>query len=99
MKVLVLNIGSSSIKFKLLNMQNEAFIISGGIEKIGEDISFANMQKSSKWRRVLRISKKLSDRWIKPDGRSLLLKSKELNSLNELDIIAHRVVHGRQKTF
>ena len=35
MKILVLNCGSSSVKYKLYNMQNESEITSGGVEKIG----------------------------------------------------------------
>ena len=35
MNILVLNCGSSSIKYKLYNMENEAVLAQGGVERIG----------------------------------------------------------------
>ncbi len=40
MKILVLNCGSSSIKYKLFDMESKAVLTSGGIERIGIDGSF-----------------------------------------------------------
>lgn len=40
MKILVLNCGSSSVKYKLMDMTDERVITSGGIERIGLDGSF-----------------------------------------------------------
>ena len=43
MKILVINSGSSSIKFKLYDMQNESVMCKGLIEQIGSDNSFAKI--------------------------------------------------------
>ena len=40
MKILVLNCGSSSLKYQLINMENEEVIASGKYERIGEDEAF-----------------------------------------------------------
>lgn len=40
MKILVLNCGSSSIKYKLYDMDNEAVLAQGGVERIGIDGAF-----------------------------------------------------------
>ena len=42
MKVLVLNCGSSSIKYKLYNMDDESVLAQGGVERIGLDNAFLN---------------------------------------------------------
>ena len=43
MKILVINSGSSSIKFKLYDMKNESVMCKGLIEQIGSDNSFAKI--------------------------------------------------------
>ncbi|MBO5880482.1 MAG: acetate kinase, partial [Paraprevotella sp.] len=43
MKILVLNCGSSSIKYKLYNMENQSVMAQGGIEKIGLPGSFLKL--------------------------------------------------------
>ena len=40
MKILVLNCGSSSLKYQLINMENEEVMCKGNFERIGEDESF-----------------------------------------------------------
>ena len=56
MKVLVLNCGSSSIKYKLFDMDSKEVIAQGGIEKIGLKDSFlkltCRMVKRKFWRRI-----------------------------------------------
>lgn len=49
MKILVLNCGSSSIKYKLYNMDDKSVIAAGGIEKVGLNDSF--LKSSSRWLR------------------------------------------------
>ena len=44
MKILVLNCGSSSIKYKLYDMDDKSVIAAGGIEKVGLDDSFLKMK-------------------------------------------------------
>ena len=47
MKILVLNCGSSSIKYALYDMTNQSVITSGGIEKIGLPDSFIKMKDTA----------------------------------------------------
>ena len=44
MKVLVLNCGSSSIKYKLYNMDDESVLAQGGVERIGLDNAFIKVK-------------------------------------------------------
>lgn len=44
MKILVLNCGSSSIKYKLYNMDNEQVLAQGGVERIGLDNAFIKIK-------------------------------------------------------
>ena len=44
MKILVLNCGSSSIKYKLYNMDDESVLAQGGVERIGIDNAFIQVK-------------------------------------------------------
>ena len=58
MKILVLNCGSSSIKYKLFDMTTKEVIAQGGIEKIGLKGSFlkltCRMVKRKSWKKIFR---------------------------------------------
>jgi len=98
MKILVLNCGSSSIKYKLFNMESKEILAQGGIEKIGLKGSF------------LKFPLPNGDK-VKLEGEILehrsgieyilgVLTSKKygvLESLKEIDAVGHRVVHGGEK--
>ncbi len=94
MKILVLNAGSSSIKFQLFLMENEQSIATGLVESIGEDMGAFKIK-------CLQSGKVVEDKLhIKDHAQGLsivqdtLKKLGSLESLNELDGIGHRVVHG-----
>ncbi|MBF7048551.1 acetate kinase [Campylobacter volucris] len=92
MKILVLNSGSSSIKFKLFD--NDEAIASGLVEKIGEKISnieLKNLKTSEKIQKELAI--KNHEEGIKLINE-LFAQSGILSDLSELDGCGHRVVHG-----
>lgn len=63
MKILVLNCGSSSIKYKLYNMDDESVLAQGGVERIGIDNAFIKV--------TLPSGEKKSDhaRHARPQGR------------------------------
>ncbi|WP_169752278.1 acetate/propionate family kinase [Campylobacter mucosalis] len=92
MKILVLNSGSSSIKFQIFSMDNEQSIASGLIEKIGLDNSRAVLKANGEiYERLVQIK----DHHAGLDLMNELLKeAKILNNLSELDGIGHRIVHG-----
>ena len=94
MKILVLNSGSSSIKFQLFNMDNNRVIASGLIEKIGENSSYAKL-KDVMSDKIYEENLAIKDHH---DGletmNRLFVASNILHDLSELDGIGHRIVHG-----
>ena len=95
MKILVLNSGSSSIKFQLFEMNENRSIANGIIEQIGENDSYAKIEYDGQ-----KIEKK---EFIKDHNSGLklmnmlLIESFTIQSLDELGAIGHRVVHGGEK--
>jgi len=95
MKVLVLNCGSSSIKYQLIAMQNKSVMAEGIAERIGEDIALFTY-KSEKY------TKKKREMVIEnhEQGLDLILEALVdqtngvLTSLKEIDAVGHRLVHA-----
>lgn len=91
-KYLVVNGGSSSLKFSLYGMPDEVELISGYVEKIGLDDSFWTIKKDGEKDREAGFLKDHSDAVkVMIDE---LLKHKVINSLDEIKGIGHRVLHG-----
>ena len=97
MKILVLNCGSSSIKYALYNMDDQSVITSGGIEKIGLPDSFITVKLNGEKHKMQRPIKEHTE------GVQFIfevLTTGEyavLGNLNELDAVGHRMVHGGEK--
>ncbi len=98
MKILVLNCGSSSVKYKLMSMTNKITLAQGGVEKIGLYGAFLKFTDND--------GKKVVLEHAMPDHKEAIdfilktLVSKEygcVESLSEIDAIGHRVVHGGDK--
>lgn len=91
-KYLVINCGSSSLKFSLYEMPSEKIIAKGYIEKIGLDDSFWTIKYNGK---EITGNKKLNDH---NDAVSVmideLINNKIIDSLDEIKGIGHRVLHG-----
>lgn len=98
MKVLVLNCGSSSIKYKLYDMNGQKELASGGIEKIGLPDSFLKFSLSDGSKQV--ITQEIKEHTA---GIELILKTLTdakygaIKSLDQIDAVGHRVVHGGDK--
>jgi acetate kinase len=98
MKVLVLNCGSSSIKYKLFDMTSGNVLAQGGIEKIGLPGAFLKLTASNGEKVVL--EKDIPDH---QDGIGFILSVLTdktygcIKSYNEIDAVGHRVVHGGEK--
>lgn len=95
MKILTVNAGSSSLKFNLIELPEEKELISGYFEKIGLAGGIYSIKiNGSK-------IKKEADMRTHKDAINLLIKelmdNKIINSLNEIDGIGHRLVHGGDK--
>ena len=96
MIVLVLNCGSSSIKYQLLNMVDDADVLAKGIiEKIG--LPDSSLTHNSKGKDKFNVQQQITDH---TDGINLILDtliSKEhgvISDLSEIKAVGHRVAHG-----
>ncbi len=98
MKVLVLNCGSSSIKYKLFDMDNGAVLAQGGIEKIGLKGSFLKLTLPEGQKVILEgdiMEHRVGIEYIL--GVITSEKYGCIKSLEEIDAVGHRVVHGGEK--
>ena len=98
MKILVLNCGSSSIKYKLFDMDTRAVMVSGGVEKIGLPDSFLQIKLANGEK--VKIEQAMPEHTV---GIQLILNSLVdekigcIASLDEVQAVGHRVVHGGEK--
>lgn len=98
MKVLVLNCGSSSIKYKLFDMGHKEVIAQGGIEKIGLEGSFLKFTLPNGDKKVL--EKDIPEHTIGVEFILHTLINPEygaIQSLEEINAVGHRMVHGGEK--
>src|SRR5690554_1406048 len=98
MKILVLNCGSSSIKYKLFEMKSKTVVAQGGIEKIGMKGSFLKLTLPD-GQKVMLEGEILEHRAGIEYILGVLLSEKYgcLKSLEEIKAVGHRVVHGGEK--
>jgi acetate kinase len=95
MKVLVLNCGSSSIKYKLYNMDDESVLAQGGVERIGLDEAFIKVNLKNGEKKQI-----MADLPTHKEGVALVFKVLldpeigALKSLDEIDAVGHRIVQG-----
>ena len=97
MKILVLNSGSSSLKYQVINMETGLAMAEGICERIGMEGSVMKYKADGIKEKILH------DMPTHKDGIDLLLETLEneklgiITSINEIDAIGHRVVHGGEK--
>ena len=98
MKILVLNCGSSSIKYKLFEMKSKEVVAQGGIEKIGMKGSFLKLTLPD-GQKVMLEGEILEHRAGIEYILGVLLSEKYgcISSLDEIIAVGHRVVHGGEK--
>lgn len=98
MKILVLNCGSSSVKYKLLDMQTSETLGQGGVEKIGMKGSFLKHTRRDGQKVILKgeiLEHQTAVEYIL--GVLTSPKHGAIASLDEIDAVGHRVVHGGEK--
>ena len=98
MKILVLNCGSSSIKYKLFDMTTQDVLAQGGIEKIGLPGSFLKLTLPNGEKKIL--EKDVPEHTTGIDFILNTLVSEEygaIKSLDEINAVGHRMVHGGEK--
>lgn len=97
MKVLVVNCGSSSIKYQLIDMENENLMAKGYLEKIGLPDSFLTHTVNGEKHKIEQEVKNHEE------GIQLVLQQLThpeygvIKSLDEIGAVGHRVVHGGEK--
>lgn len=95
MKILVINCGSSSLKYQILDMTNETLLCKGLVEKIGIDGSVINHTKIGQDKFVLETPMK-----DHKDAIAQVLAAIQdpdhgvVTSMSEIGAVGHRVVHG-----
>lgn len=98
MKVLVVNCGSSSIKYKLYNMDDESVLAQGGVERIGIDNAFIKVKLPNGEKKQI-----MADLPTHKEGVSLVFQCLldpefgAIKSLDEIDAVGHRIVQGGDK--
>lgn len=98
MKILVLNCGSSSVKYKLIDTDNEQSLAEGGVEKIGLPDGFLKYKLADGSKAVKELG--LVDHRGAVKAVLDILTDPELGcikSYSEIDAVGHRVVHGAEK--
>ena len=97
-RILVLNCGSSSIKYKLLEMQTESVLAQGAVEKIGLNGSFLKLTLPDGSKVVL--EGEILEHQTGIEYILGVITSKKygcIQSLDDIDAVGHRVVHGGEK--
>ena len=95
MKILSVNAGSSSLKFTLFEMPEGRNLIGGYFEKIGLEDSFYSIKlNGEKIKKVASVNNHADAVKILIDE---LIENKVISSLDEIDGIGHRLVHGGEK--
>ncbi|WP_300279826.1 acetate/propionate family kinase [Peptacetobacter sp.] len=99
MKVLVLNCGSSSLKYQLIDMENESVLCKGLVERIGIEGSVLKHEKDGLEEKYV-VEQPMKDH---KDAIKLVLdavvdeKVGAVKDMKEIDAVGHRVVHAGEK--
>ncbi len=99
MKVLVLNCGSSSLKYQLIDMSNEEVLCIGLVERIGIDGSILKQEKDGVEGKLV-VEQPMNNH---QDAIKLVLeavvdtKFGGVKEISEVEAVGHRVVHGGEK--
>lgn len=95
MKILVLNCGSSSIKYKLYNMDDESVLAQGGVERIGLDNAFLKLTLPNGEKKILMHDMPDHKEGVNFVFQTLLNEEYgAIKSLDEIDAVGHRIVQG-----
>ena len=98
MKILVLNCGSSSVKYKLFDMESKLVQGQGGVEKVGMKGSF--LKHETEDGQKIKLEGEILDHQAAVEYILGVLTSEKygsITSLEEINAVGHRVVHGGEK--
>ncbi|MCR8634909.1 acetate/propionate family kinase [Paenibacillus radicis (ex Xue et al. 2023)] len=95
MNILVINAGSSSLKFQLYNMDNEEVLAKGKVERIGMDSAIISYDPAD-GQGIREVAEVLEHTTAIQKVLGMLMHKDHgvLSSMGEIDAVGHRVVHG-----
>jgi acetate kinase len=95
MKILVMNAGSSSLKYQLYNMLDETVLANGKVERIGMDTSILTHETEGK-PEIREVSEILDHTTAVRSMLNILVHPEHglLGKASEIDAVGHRIVHG-----
>ena len=97
MNILVLNNGSSSVKYKLIDSDTKRVLAEGGVEKIGLPDSFIKFKTPEGKKETVEVSMPDHKEAIREVFKVLTDPEKGvIRNLDEIDAVGHRVVHGME---
>lgn len=100
MKILVVNAGSSSLKYQLIDMENESVLAKGNCEQIGTESTFTHKVPSDKTKNIKALPMEMQDHAAALKIVLDTLVDAEhgvIGSVKEIDAVGHRVLHGGEK--
>lgn len=98
MKILVLNCGSSSVKYKLIDTAKGETLAEGGVEKIGLEDGFLKFKKDDGSKEIVNLGKTDHKGSVMAILNNLTdEKVGCIKSFDEIDAVGHRLVHGGEK--
>lgn len=98
MNILVLNCGSSSVKYKLIEIKANEVLAEGGVEKIGLPDAFIKFKLADGSKKIVELD--ITDHQGAIKSILNTITSEEfgcIKSFEEIDAVGHRVVHGGEK--
>lgn len=98
MKILVINCGSSSVKYQLIDMLHEDVLAQGLVERIGLEGSILTQKVSGRDKYIIEVPMEDHKDAIKHVLNSLVDKTNGvIKNMEEISAVGHRVVHGGEK--
>ena len=100
MKILVVNAGSSSLKYQLIDMENESVLAKGNCEQIGTESTFTHKVPSDETKNIKALPMEMQDHAA---ALKIVLDTLVdadhgvIGSVKEIDAVGHRVLHGGEK--
>ena len=100
LKILVVNAGSSSLKYQLIDMDNESVLAKGNCEQIGTESTFTHKVPSDETKNIKALPMEMQDHAAALKIVLDTLVDAEhgvIGSVKEIDAVGHRVLHGGEK--
>ncbi len=94
MKILVINCGSSSLKYQLIDMEGEKVLCKGLCERIGMESSMITHEANGHKATTPAIFPTHTEAFAEVVKKMTTGEGKVIDSVSEIDAIGHRVVHG-----